>query len=59
MSVDFFLKIDGIEGESQDKTHKNEIQLESWSWGQSNTGSMGAGGGRVVVIGCSPRSGPG
>ena len=24
--VDYFLKIDGIEGEAQDKTHKNEIQ---------------------------------
>ena len=44
-AVDYFLKIDGIEGEAQDKTHKNEIQLASWSWGETNTGSMGAGGG--------------
>src|ERR1035441_7460568 len=44
-AVDYFLKIDGIEGESQDKTHKNEIQIESFSWGESNVGSMGAGGG--------------
>jgi type VI secretion system secreted protein Hcp len=44
-AVDFFLKIDGIEGESQDKTHKNEIQLESWSWGATNAGSMSMGGG--------------
>src|ERR1035441_7639883 len=44
-AVDYFLKIDGIEGEAQDKTHKNEIQLQSWSWGETNTGSMGAGGG--------------
>src|ERR1039457_6000565 len=44
-AVDYFLKIDGIEGEAQDKTHKNEIQLESFSWGETNVGSMGAGGG--------------
>lgn len=44
-AVDYFLKIDGIEGESQDKTHPKEIQLHSWAWGESNAGSMGAGGG--------------
>jgi type VI secretion system secreted protein Hcp len=44
-AVDYFLKIDGIEGESQDKTHPKEIQLSSWAWGESNQGSMGAGGG--------------
>ena len=45
MAVDFFLKIDGIEGESQDSKHKNEIQLDSWSWGATNTGSHQQGGG--------------
>ena len=44
-AVDYFLKIDGIEGESQDATHRGEIQLSSWSWGASNTGTMQAGGG--------------
>ena len=44
-TVDYFLKIDGIPGESQDKTHKNEIQLNSFSWGATNAGSMSAGGG--------------
>jgi type VI secretion system secreted protein Hcp len=44
-AVDFFLKIDGIEGESQDAKHKGEIDLESWSWSQSNTGSADARGG--------------
>ena len=49
MAVDYFLKIDGIEGESADSKHKNEIMLESWSWGETNSGSaahasgMGAG----------------
>src|SRR5215475_16166286 len=44
-AVDYFLKIDGIEGESQDSKHKGEIDLESWSWGESQTGTHSAGGG--------------
>jgi type VI secretion system secreted protein Hcp len=51
--VDYFLKIDGIEGEAQDKTHKNEIQLESWSFGETNSGTassgMGMGAGKVSM----------
>jgi type VI secretion system secreted protein Hcp len=43
--VDYFLKIEGIEGESQDAKHKNEIDLESWSWGESQSGTHSAGGG--------------
>jgi type VI secretion system secreted protein Hcp len=44
-AVDYFLKIDGIDGESKDDKHADEIQLESWSWGQTNSGAMAAGGG--------------
>jgi type VI secretion system secreted protein Hcp len=44
-AVDFFLKIDGIEGESQDAKHKGSIDIESWSWGCANLGTMAAGGG--------------
>jgi|SRR5579872_723033 type VI secretion system secreted protein Hcp len=43
--VDYFLKIDGIEGESQDHKHKNEIHLDSFSWGATNSGTMAEGGG--------------
>jgi type VI secretion system secreted protein Hcp len=43
--VDYFLKIDGIEGESEDSKHKNEIQVESWSFGESQGGTMAFGGG--------------
>jgi type VI secretion system secreted protein Hcp len=43
--ADYFLKIDGIEGESQDAKHPNEIICESWSFGETNTGSMATGGG--------------
>ena len=44
-AVDYFLKINGIPGESQDDKHKDEIHLESWSWGETNAGSSSAGGG--------------
>jgi type VI secretion system secreted protein Hcp len=32
-AVDAFLKLDGIQGESTDAKHKNEIVVESWSLG--------------------------
>jgi len=44
-AVDYFLKIDGIDGESMDGKHKGEIELESFSWGESQSGSFAAGGG--------------
>jgi len=44
-AVDFFLKIEGIEGESQDDKHKGSIDLQSWSWGLQNMGTGHAGGG--------------
>lgn len=43
--ADYFLKLDGIEGESTDGRHKGEIQIESFSWGVSQTGAHGSGGG--------------
>src|SRR5688500_10450326 len=45
MAVDMFLKIDGIKGESKDAKHKDEIHIESFSWGMNQTGAHGAGGG--------------
>jgi type VI secretion system secreted protein Hcp len=44
-AVDYFLKLDGIQGESRDAKHKGEIELESFSWGELNPGSAGRGGG--------------
>ena len=44
-AVDYFLKIDGIDGESTDDKHKNEIKVESWSFGEQQTGTGGYGGG--------------
>lgn len=43
--VDYFLKIEGIEGESADAKHKGEIDVDSWSWGESQGGTMAFGGG--------------
>ena len=41
MAFDAFLKIDGIDGESLDKNHKDEIEIDSYSWGVANTGCFG------------------
>jgi len=50
-AVDYFLKLDGIEGESADDKHKNEIELDSFSWGATQQGTAGthtgAGAGKV------------
>lgn len=45
MAVDMFLKIEGIKGESQDKSHQNEIDIQSYSWGVSQSGTLAFGGG--------------
>jgi type VI secretion system secreted protein Hcp len=52
-AVDYFLKIKGIDGEAHDAKHKGELDIESWSWGetQGGTGHAGGGhgGGKVVM----------
>jgi len=45
-AVDYFLKIDGIEGESKDSKHTGEIDLISWSWGATQSGTAKEGGGQ-------------
>ena len=45
MAADYFLKIDGIKGESLDDKHKDEIDVLSFSWGVSQTGTLAYGGG--------------
>jgi type VI secretion system secreted protein Hcp len=42
-AVDYFLKIDGIPGESLDSKHRNEIELLSFSWGATNTAQVTSG----------------
>lgn len=53
MAVDIFIKIGDIKGESQDTTHKDEIEVLNWSWGMSQSGNMhtgtGGGAGKVSI----------
>jgi type VI secretion system secreted protein Hcp len=53
MAVDMFMKIDDIKGESADDKHKGEIDVYSWSWGATQTGSSqvasGSGTGKANV----------
>lgn len=42
-AVDYFLKIDGIEGESTDAAHRGQIEILSWSWGATQGAAAPAG----------------
>lgn len=44
-AVDMFMKIEGVPGESKDDAHSDEIDVLSWSWGMSQSGSFHTGGG--------------
>ena len=41
----YFLRIEGIAGESTDAKHKGEIEVESFSWGVAQSAAPGGGGG--------------
>ena len=43
--ADYFLKIDGIAGESSDAKHKDEIEVLSFTWGVTQSGTLAIGGG--------------
>lgn len=47
MAVDMFLKIEGsdVKGESKDGKHGDEIDVLSWTWGMTQSGSFHVGGG--------------
>jgi type VI secretion system secreted protein Hcp len=45
MAADIFAKIGDIKGESTDNKHKDEVEVLSYSWGVTNTGHIGTGGG--------------
>ncbi len=51
--ADYFLKIDGVAGDSHDAHHRDEIDVIAFSWGETNSGSSssgtGAGSGRVHI----------
>ena len=43
MAVDYFLKLDGIPGDSTDAKHKGEIDVVAFSWGVARPGSPAPG----------------
>jgi type VI secretion system secreted protein Hcp len=45
MASNIFAKIGDIKGESLDDKHKDEVEVLSWSWGVSQSGTMAHGGG--------------
>lgn len=53
MSVDMFLKLGDIEGESVDSKRSGWIEVLAWSWGMTQSGTMhtgtGGGSGKVNV----------
>jgi type VI secretion system secreted protein Hcp len=51
-SVDAYIKIDGVTGESTAKGHEKEVELLSWSWGVSNSShGTGSGSGQGKAVG--------
>jgi len=44
MSSDTHIKLDGVEGESDHKDHKGEIELLTWTWGVANPSNPTGGG---------------
>lgn len=52
MATNYFLKLEGIKGETKDAKHKEEIDLISFSWGinQSGGGAVGGGGGAGKAV---------
>jgi type VI secretion system secreted protein Hcp len=51
-SVDYYLKIDGVDGESTARGFEGWIEIESFYWGATQTAVVGGGGGgagKVVV----------
>ena len=48
MAASIFARIGTIKGESRDAKHKDEIEVLSWSWGVSQTGTMAPRGGGGV-----------
>jgi type VI secretion system secreted protein Hcp len=46
---DIFLKVDGIQGESTDRTHRNEIIISSFDWMEAMQGTVSdAGAGQLI-----------
>ncbi len=44
MAIDYYLKLDGVEGETKKKGHEKQFEIQSWSFGGSNPVSITGGG---------------
>ncbi len=44
-AVDMFIKIDGVDGEATADGKRNQIDVDSWSWGETNSVARAGGGG--------------
>ena len=53
MASDYFLKIDGIDGESQQTNHVKEMEMDNWSFGEHQSGTAshatGSASGKVTL----------
>jgi type VI secretion system secreted protein Hcp len=49
-AFDYFLRIDGIPGESIDAKHKDEIEVQSWSWGETQEHAPSPSGGGAAKV---------
>lgn len=49
MAQRWFLRLDGIAGESTDERHRGQIELGSWSFGVTNRGSTSPGSGATAA----------
>ena len=53
MANDYFLKIDGIDGESQQTGHSKELEMDNWSFGETQSGvsatATGSASGKVTL----------
>jgi type VI secretion system Hcp family effector len=53
MAVDYFLKIDQIDGESQQTGHVKELEMDNWSFGETQSGvastATGSASGKVTL----------
>ena len=57
-ATDYFLKLDGIDGESSSAGHEGSLAIESYSFGASQAGSWTKGGGASVGRAAAPAADP-
>ncbi len=54
-AVDYYLKIEGIPGESTVRGFENQIEVASWSWGETQTGTMQGREGTILANAARPQ----